>query len=120
MNHIQPDLFGDYDAAQERAALWQRPATCPSCETTEPSGYLLSNNHGYDPETMQISGWPRFQHPNYGAMCTAQFLTRNHIIYAARHASADSGRDELDREMARGRALGLDVDAILAAVVADT
>ena len=41
-DNIQPDLFGDYDRAQERAARWREAARCPSCGTDEPSGYLLS------------------------------------------------------------------------------
>ena len=43
---IQPDLFGDYDRAQEQAQRWRQPATCPACGTQEPSGYLLRQNHG--------------------------------------------------------------------------
>lgn len=27
---IQPDLFGDYDRAQEQAQRWTQPATCPA------------------------------------------------------------------------------------------
>ena len=119
MSHIQPDLFGDYDAAQERASLWSQPATCPACRTAEPSGYLIRNNHGYDPETLLISGWPRGEHPNYGAKCTAQFLVTNHITYAARHIDSD-GRGPLDRALSRGRELGLEVDSILSQARLDT
>lgn len=119
MSAVQPDLFGDYDreeaekirAAKEadrRHRAWQAPQTCPSCGTEEPSGYLLRNNHGYDPEHFRICGYPQGEHPNYGNKCIAQDLVTNHITYDARKGHTDA----LERSMTRGRELGLDVEAI--------
>ncbi|MEZ5087738.1 MAG: hypothetical protein R2722_16350 [Tessaracoccus sp.] len=108
-DNIQPDLFGDYDRAQERAARWREAARCPSCGTDEPSGYLLSQNHGYEPGEPGISGFPFGGHPIYGAECVAQHLVRNHIIYAIRKGSTDM----LVERCERGRSLRLDVDAIV-------
>ena len=109
--NVQPDLFGDYDRAQEEADRWRQPATCPACGTTEPNGYLLSQNHGAQPGQPGICGFPPGGHPIYGAGCLAQHLVRNHITYAVRQGEADM----LAERMERGRALGLDVDAIAAA-----
>lgn len=107
---IQPDLFGDYDRAQEAAERWRQPASCPACGTHEPSGYMLRQNHGAEPGEPGICGFPAGEHPIYGAECVAQNLVRNHITYAARHEQADM----LAERMERGRALGLDVEAIAA------
>ena len=113
---IQPDLFGDYDRAQEQAQRWRQPATCPACGTQEPSGYLLRQNHGADPDQPGICGFPPGEHPNYAAMCVAQYLVRNHIIHATRTGNAE----QLTRDKTRGRQLGLDVDAIEATAHEET
>ena len=94
---VQPDLFGEYDAEQARREADMQPHTCPACGTVEPNRFLLDNNH-----------WPSMLRDG---MCTAQQLTRNHIWHAAVH---DPNR--LPEYLARGRALGLDVVAILAEV----
>jgi hypothetical protein len=104
---IQPDLFGDYDRAQEQAQRWRQPATC---------GYLLRQNHGADPDQPGICGFPPGEHPNYAAMCVAQYLVRNHIIHATRTGNAE----QLTRDKTRGRQLGLDVDAIEATAREET
>lgn len=119
MRGVQPDLFGEFDAEQERAEqllrfreAQQRPQTCPACGVTEPNGFLLTNNHGarLDPETLTVQGIPR---PD--GLCTAQWLVRNHITYSAQRDDVD----QLERDAARGRELGLDVDAIVAAARRD-
>lgn len=107
---VQPDLFGEYDAQQERERRSRQPATCPRCGTTEPNALLLSMNHGMEPGEDTICGWPRGEHPIYGDCCTAQHRTSNHIHYAVTHG----GDDDLARAVARGRELGLDTDAIIA------
>ena len=114
-DNIQPDLFGDYDRAQEQAQRWRQPATCPACGTQEPS-YLLRQNHGADPDQPGICGFPPGEHPNYAAMCIAQYLVRNHIIHATRTGNAE----QLTRDKTRGRQLGLDVDAIEATAREET
>ena len=107
----QPDLFGDYDKAKERARIARQPHTCPYCGVTEPNAFLLSNNHGIDtPGTDTISGYPKGEHPNFGPYCMAQYLIRNHLILAATRGDADF----LEDQKARARAHHLDVDAILA------
>lgn len=106
---VQPDLFGEYDADQERQRVWSLPATCPSCGTTEPNGHRLRDNHGYDPVTGLISGFPLGQHPNYGSMCLAQHLVRNHITYYV----ADGNAVALEERCRRGQELQLDVDQII-------
>jgi hypothetical protein len=108
---VQSDLFGELDRAEERSALWAKPATCPSCGATEPNAWLLQTNHGYRPDEAGISGFPLGEHPIYSDMCTAQFLVRNHIVYHVHHPEAKG----LAERMERGRALGLDVDTIVAA-----
>lgn len=107
---VQPDLFGEYDAQQERERLESQAATCPRCGETEPNDYLLEINHGIDPGADTVSGWPRGEHPNYGDRCVAQDLVTNHIHYDVKHGNDD----ELSRSVARGRQLGLDTDAITA------
>lgn len=94
-------------ARQAHDALWRSPATCPACGTVEPSGYLLQNNHWYRP------GEPLREHPIYGRQCIAQHLVSNHIHYAVRHP--EEGPRFLAERMQRGRGLGLDVEAIVAA-----
>lgn len=107
----QPDLFGEADAAEERARRWRQPATCPRCGQEEPNGFLLRQNHGIEPGTDTICGFKRGEHPNYGELCTAQYLVTNHIVSDVRR-----GDDEaLIRDAARGRQLGLDVDGIVIA-----
>jgi hypothetical protein len=107
---VQPDLFGEHDAQQERDRLSRQPATCPRCDTTEPNGFLLEMNHGIDePGKDTICGWPRGEHLVYGDRCVAQDLTRNHIWGAV----VRGDDDDLARSVARGRELGLDTDAII-------
>lgn len=107
---VQPDLFGEYDAQQERARLAEQPATCPRCGTTEPNGLLLETNHGIEPGEDTICGWPRGEHPTLGDQCLLQHIKSNHIHYNALRGNDD----ELARDVARGRELGLDTDAIIA------
>ena len=108
---VQPDLFGEHDAQQERERRSRQPATCPRCGTTEPNGHLLSMNHGIDePGEDTISGWQRGEHLVYGDYCTAQFLVSNHIWGAV----VRGDDDDLARSVHRGRELGLDTDAIIA------
>lgn len=106
---VQPDLFGEHDAQQERDRLSRQPATCPRCGTTEPNGLLLSINHGIEPGEDTICGWPRGEHPIFGDHCTSQHLASNHIHYAVTHGTDD----DLARAVDRGRTLGLDTDAII-------
>lgn len=109
MSHIQPDLFGEFDRAQEQAEHDRQPATCPACGTIEPNAYLLRNNHGYDAARSEgPGGFPHGHHPIYRDECTAQRLVTNHIIYGTRKAIVD----QLARDKQRGRELGLDVEAI--------
>ncbi|MFG3340557.1 hypothetical protein [Glycomyces sp. NPDC048151] len=105
---VQPDLFGEWEARQERDRAAALPATCPCCGTEEPNSYLLLINHGIE-EDGTVYGAPRGEHPIFEDRCAAQDLTRNHIWYAVTH-----GLDELARDVARGRELGLDTDAIIA------
>lgn len=108
---VQPDLFGEHDAEEERDRLSRQPATCPRCGETEPNGHLLNLNHGIDePGEDTISGWPRGEHLVYGNYCTAQFLVSNHIWGAV----VRGDDDDLARSVNRGRELGLDTDAIIA------
>ncbi|GAB3656585.1 hypothetical protein [Glycomyces tarimensis] len=107
---VQPDLFGEYDAQQEHDRLSAQPATCPRCGTTEPNGHLLEMNHGAVPGEDTIHGAARGEHLIFGDYCTAQYLVSNHIHFDVVH-----GNDtELARDVARGRQLGLDTDAIIA------
>lgn len=114
-NHVQPDLFGDYDRQQEASARRRQPATCPCCGTREPNGYLLLQNHGIDVDDLGIGGFPPGQHPIYGGACVAQHLVRNHIIHAAQTGAVA----QLKERMRRGRDLGLDVDSIIHEAHAD-
>lgn len=102
-----PEVAAEREAAaaarEASDALWQSPATCPACGTVEPSGYLLRNNHWYQP------GEALRDHPIYGRQCIAQHLVSNHITYAVRHP------EEGPEFLAVGRRMGLDVDAIVAA-----
>lgn len=111
MSAVQPDLFGDFDRAQEAKRLWEQPHTCPSCGTEERNGYLLQMNHGVNPETGGVAHFPPGRHPIYGSSCVAQHLVTNHIRYAVRH----DDEQMLTERIERGRALRLDVDAIVAA-----
>lgn len=90
----QPDLFGEYDEQVARAEADRQPRTCPRCGVTEPNGYLFSINHG---------------EPGPGP-CMAQYLIRNHLIFAAQLGPDDF----LEAQKARARAHRLDVDAIIA------
>lgn len=106
---VQPDLFGEYNAQQERDRLAQQPATCPRCGTTEPNGHLLYQNHGAKPGEDTIHGAARGEHLTYRDYCTAQFLAANNIHFDVVHNLDDN----LARSVARGRTLGLDTDAII-------
>lgn len=109
MRERQPDLFGEDDAAEQRAQGWNQPQTCPRCGTHEPTGYLLRNNHGIDPSTDTIGGYARGEHPNYDEMCVAQDLVSNHISWAVQTGNDDT----LIRVCERGCQLGLDVVGIM-------
>lgn len=102
----QLDMFTDYDAKAAIDAWYHSPHTCPRCGEHEPNGYLLTNNHGIGPDGT-ICGYASGEHPNYGSMCVAQFCVSNHIWH-----DVTRGRDA-SRSIARGKALGLDVDAIV-------
>ncbi|MGC0144441.1 hypothetical protein [Pseudactinotalea sp. Z1732] len=108
MSAVQPDLFGEYDRREQERKTQRQPAECPSCGTTEPNGYLLSINHGYDPISLRIGGFPQGEHPIYGDKCLAQTLVTSHITYQARNGDTQA----LALAMDRGRELGLDVEAI--------
>ena len=105
----QPDLFGEFDAAKERevgrqaasAHAWT-PHRCPSCGTVEPNSFALRLNHGYECCEPGMSGFPFGEHPNYGADCIAQSLTRSHVFVGRR-----DGWPDLDRYLARAAELGL-------------
>ena len=114
-DHVQPDLFGDLDRAEELTRLYQQPATCPACGTREPNGYRLRNNHGAEPGAEGICGFPPGRHPIFGGMCTAQYLVTNHITYAARRNEPE----HLAERQQRGRELELDVEAITRRARAD-
>ena len=93
MTFVQPDLFGD---DTQHAPSRDQPATCPCCGITEPNQHLLHQNHGQSP-------------PRRSGLCVAQELVSGHIRHAIVY-----GWDHLPRSLARGRQLGLDVDAIAA------
>lgn len=109
----QYDLFGEVEATEVQREHWQmvmsRSWTCTRCGQTERNGLLFRQNHGMEPGEETICGWKRGEHPVFGDMCTAQYYKRNHIIYAVQNNT-----DALERDMTRGRELGLDVDAIVA------
>ncbi len=93
----QLDLFGEIAAAEARAQArreWNaNPQTCPHCGRTEPTGFLLSNNHvlGYGPDDWRL----------YTDHCSAMYLSRNHVLY-----DADPSNDrqaDLPRTVARAR-----------------
>lgn len=114
-----PEVIEQRQAAADRKAVWSQPVTCPSCGTVEPTGYQLQSNHGYSPENLDlIYGFPAGQHPAFGRLCTAQYLVSNHIRYGVRHPEED--RAWFDARCARGRELGLDVDAIITATREET
>ena len=99
-DHVQPDLFGDLEReeeakrlAAERRELDRQPATCAACGTTEPLVFLRQNHT-----------------PFPGGQCITQYLVANQIRYAVRHGEDD----HLAQRMELGRALRLDVDAIVA------
>lgn len=87
-------------------------AKCPFCGLTSPNEFLLTINHGPESVRAQRDG-----------TCMAQWLTSNHIrVMAAKvadrkrkrtAAEEQSLRDQLAERVARGRELGLDVDALL-------
>ena len=119
----QPGLFDDpreveeharkkAEAAREaeRAAEMEwntSPQACPICGHREASGWLVRINHGVGPEGW--GAWPDGEHPIYGSQCLAQSFTEAHL---RRTAGTDDPHLESYKE--RGRALGLDVEQILA------
>lgn len=116
MSDDTPSLLDEW-AAEQRAASdaaaqpWRMPATCPSCGATEPSGHQLSTDHGYDPTTLTISGYPQGQHPIYGRRCVAQHHAVSHILYcvlALRRGEGGDTRQLLARCITRAQDLGLD------------
>lgn len=42
----------------EQHAIWSKPATCPTCGTTEPDGHALWRNHGHTPTRRYEPTWP--------------------------------------------------------------
>lgn len=114
---IQPDLFGEHDAAQERSELWKQPCTCPRCGEHCTNRWILRNNHAIDPDTDTIGGYPRGQHPIYGAMCLAQSLAEAHLIADLRYGNPAIAQPR-PRNIKRARQLGLDVDTIIATAIA--
>ncbi|GAC70811.1 hypothetical protein [Gordonia soli] len=83
-------------------------SVCPCCKSYEPNEHLLRTNHGIEADG-SLCGYQVGAHPSFGSECVAQNLVRNHIVYALR-----GGRDP-SRDIARGRELGLDIDAIVRA-----
>lgn len=109
----QLDLFDDPTkrddekaARDAERAFYDSPQQCPCCGSREPNGWLLRNNHGINPDGT-LCGFPIGEHPNYQAQCIAQSLVSNHIRHDLTHG-LDPARD-----IARGRALGLDVEKII-------
>jgi hypothetical protein len=101
---IQPDLFGDYDRDQEQAQRWRQPATCPACGTQEPSGYLLRQNHGADPDQPGICGFPPGGTPPTTPLC-ASLSTSSGTTSST--PPRNRQREQLTRDKTRGRQLGL-------------
>lgn len=87
---------------------WENePQTCPICGYQEASGWLVRINHGVGPDG--YSQWPDGMHPNYGTQCLAQNLITGHL-----RRTAGTDAPHIDAYIERGRALGLDVDQVLA------
>ena len=112
----QYDLFGDTEAAEARRAArlaWDaNPQTCPACGRTEPSGYLLRNNHGFDQDGRGPSIAPD------GSECIAMYLTRNHVLWAASRGR-DDNRSHLPAMLARAREVWADhLDELHASLIA--
>ena len=123
MTAPQLGLFDDPRDAESRAHIehedararelaaemeWQTsPQRCPICGYEESSGWLVRINHGVGPDG--YAQWPGGTHPNYGAQCLAQNLITGHL-----RRTAGTGDPHLDSYIERGRALGLDVEQILA------
>ncbi|MFT4296520.1 MAG: hypothetical protein QM582_14020 [Micropruina sp.] len=96
----QLDLFGEDEAKEARRQRWREwnntPQTCPLCHRTEPTGFLLSNNHlvfvGPDPEDQRL----------YTTECSAMRLSRNHVLYWFR-PEVTPPADQPARDIARAR-----------------
>lgn len=84
------------------------PQSCPICGYQEASGWLVRINHGVGPDG-SIGSYPPREHPIYGPQCLAQNLITGHL-----RRTAGTGDPHLDSYIERGRALGLDVEQILA------
>ena len=95
----QPDLFGEYDAHQERRRLWNEPMDCPACGAHLPNG-VLKANHGLP--------------DRYHDRCRSQRIRRNNLRWAALHKP-----EELPRYIERAQAARLDPDAILRELAAE-
>ena len=81
---VQYDLFGQTEAAEARAERDRQPQMCDLCGKTEPTGWLLRNNHGTRLDASE---------------CWAMYLTRNHVLWSAKHGNSE----HLDRDLARAR-----------------
>lgn len=107
-NLPQLTLFEDPEeppAPGPSAERWETsPQSCPICGHQESSGWLVRINHG-----VGADGWPDGVHPIYGSQCLAQNLVTGHL-----RRTAGTDDPQISEYMARGRALGLDVDAIMA------
>lgn len=73
MSHVQPDLFGEDEAAQAARAIWSAPATCPICGHAEPTGWALHLSHGVKPGGDTVHGHPPGEHPIYRDMCQREY-----------------------------------------------
>lgn len=102
---FQDETDGDRAELDAREAWWASEQTCPACGVTEPTGHMLTHNHGIGPGGT-ISGWAPADHPVLHG-CVAQHLVRNHIAFFHSH-------DEPFPPGLRTRAerLGLDVNTI--------
>ena len=83
------------------------PQSCPICGYQETSGWMVRINHGVGPDG--YNRWPNGEHPIYGSQCLAQNLVTGHL-----RRTAGTDDPHLSVYIERGRALGLDVDQILA------
>lgn len=108
---LQLDLFedpGELPAPEPQAERWETsPQPCPICGYQETSGWMVRINHGVGPDG--YAQWPDGEHPNYGTQCLAQNLVTGHL-----RRTAGTDDPHLSAYIERGRALGLDVDQILA------
>lgn len=94
----QLDLFGEEEAKEarrERQREWRdNPQTCPLCGLTEPSGFLLNNNHGW-------GFGPDFPDEDPRGECTAMRLTQAHLLFWHRADVRDLSGGQLARDLTR-------------------